>query len=132
VRERGISSAPLFNRRRNYGDMDISVMTRIEYRRDRSCRLKNLSIYARIKAEIVAVALAKNSKAISLTRGGQMGGQSETPEDPTGLRGAWASLVIPISSTSMRRTIRFPSGCCGLRGINRTEACFVESCVCVS
>ncbi len=39
-----------------------------------------------IKADTVAEALAKNSNAISPTRGGQMGGIGKRPEHPSGVR----------------------------------------------
>ena len=73
-REHGISSATFYKLRSKYGGMDVSLMTRMKELEEENRRLKKLYIEAQIKADIVAKALAKNSEAISPTRGGQMGG----------------------------------------------------------
>ncbi len=65
-------------------------MTRVRELEEENRRLKKLYIEAQIKADIVAEALAKNSKAISPTRGGQVGSQGKGPEHPSGVRGVWS------------------------------------------
>jgi len=54
--------------------MDASLMARMKELEEENRRLKKLYIEAHIKADIVAEALAKKTKAISPARGGQMGG----------------------------------------------------------
>lgn len=85
-REHGISSATFYKWRSKYGGMDVSLMTRMKEVEEEYRWLKKLYIEAQIKADIVAEALAKNSKAISPTRGGQVGSRGKGPEHPSGVR----------------------------------------------
>jgi putative transposase len=65
--------------------MDASLMARMKELEEENRRLKKLYVEAQIKADIVAEALAKNSEAISPSRGGQMGCRGEGAEHPSGL-----------------------------------------------
>ncbi len=88
-REHGISTATFDKWPSKYGGMDVSLMTRMRELEEENRRFKNLYIEAQIKADIVAEALGKNSKAISPTQGGQMGSRAERPGRSAGVRGVW-------------------------------------------
>lgn len=58
-RELGISSAKFYKWRAKYGGMDTSMMTRMKELEDENRRLRKLYMDEKLKAEIVAEALAK-------------------------------------------------------------------------
>ena len=58
-REHGMSSALFYRWRSKYGGMDASMMTRMKELEDENRRLKKMYAEERLKAEIVAEALAK-------------------------------------------------------------------------
>lgn len=58
-RELGISSATFYKWRAKFGGMDASLMARMKELEEENRRLKKMYIERRIKAEIVAEALAK-------------------------------------------------------------------------
>lgn len=58
-RELGISSATLYKWRAKYGGMDTSMMARMKELEEENRRLKRMYAEERMKAEIVAEALAK-------------------------------------------------------------------------
>jgi putative transposase len=58
-RELGISSATFYKWRARYGGMDTSMMARMKELEEENRRLKKLYIDEKLKAEIVAEALAK-------------------------------------------------------------------------
>lgn len=58
-RELGISSATFYKWRAKFGGMDASLMARMKELEEENRRLKKMYIARRIKAEIVAEALAK-------------------------------------------------------------------------
>ena len=58
-RELGISSATFYKWRAKYGGMDTSMMTRMKELEEENRRLKRMYAEERMKAEIVAEALAK-------------------------------------------------------------------------
>lgn len=58
-REHGMSSALFYRWRSKYGGMDASMMTRMKELEEENRRLKKMYAEERLKAEIVAEALAK-------------------------------------------------------------------------
>ena len=58
-REHGISNATFYKWRAKYGGMDASLMGRMKELEEENRRLKKLYIDEKLKAEIVAEALAK-------------------------------------------------------------------------
>ena len=58
-RELGISSATFYKWRAKFGGMDTSLMARMKELEQENRRLKKMYIEEKIKAEIVAEALAK-------------------------------------------------------------------------
>lgn len=58
-REHGISNATFYKWRSKFGGMDASLMTRMKELEDENSRLKKMYAEERLKAEIVAEALAK-------------------------------------------------------------------------
>lgn len=58
-REHGISSATFYKWRAKYGGMDASLMGRMKELEEENRRLKKMYAEERLKAEIVAEALAK-------------------------------------------------------------------------
>jgi len=58
-REAGISSATFYKWRAKYGGMDVSMMARMKELEDENRRLKKMYLDEKLKAEIVAEALAK-------------------------------------------------------------------------
>lgn len=58
-REHGISSATFYKWRAKYGGMDASLMARMKELEEENRRLKKMYAEERLKAEIVAEALAK-------------------------------------------------------------------------
>jgi len=58
-REHGISSATLYKWRSKFGGMDVSLMARMKELEEENRRLKKMYAEERLKAEIVAEALAK-------------------------------------------------------------------------
>lgn len=58
-RELGISSATFYKWRAKYGGMDTSMMARMKELEDENRRLRKLYMDEKLKAEIVAEALAK-------------------------------------------------------------------------
>ena len=58
-REHGISNATFYKWRSKFGGMDASLMTRMKELEDENRRLKKMYAEERLKAEIVAEALAK-------------------------------------------------------------------------
>jgi putative transposase len=58
-RELGISSATFYKWRAKYGGMDTSMMARMKELEEENRRLKRMYAEERMKAEIVAEALAK-------------------------------------------------------------------------
>lgn len=58
-REHGMSSATFYKWRSKFGGMDASLMSRLQELEDENRRLKKMYADERIKAEIVAEALAK-------------------------------------------------------------------------
>jgi putative transposase len=58
-RELGISSATFYKWRAKYGGMDTSMMARMKELEEENRRLKRMCAEERMKAEIVAEALAK-------------------------------------------------------------------------
>ena len=58
-RELGISSATFYYWRAKYGGMDTSMMSRMKELEDENRRLKKMYLEEKLKAEIVAEALAK-------------------------------------------------------------------------
>jgi putative transposase len=58
-RELGISSATFYKWRAKYGGMDVSMMARMKELEDENRRLRKLYMDEKLKAEIVAEALAK-------------------------------------------------------------------------
>jgi putative transposase len=58
-REHGISNATFYKRRSKFGGMDASLMARMKELEDENRRLKKMYAEERLKAEVVAEALAK-------------------------------------------------------------------------
>lgn len=58
-RELGISSATVYKWRAKYGGMDVSMMARMKELEEENRRLKKMYVQEKLKAEIVAEALAK-------------------------------------------------------------------------
>lgn len=58
-RELGISSATFYKWRSKFGGMDVSMMARMKELEDENRRLKKMYLDEKLKAEIVAEALAK-------------------------------------------------------------------------
>lgn len=58
-RELGISSATFYKWRAKYGGMDTSLMSRMKELEDENRRLRKLYLDEKLKAEVVAEALAK-------------------------------------------------------------------------
>ena len=58
-REHGISSATFYKWRSKYGGMDASLMARLKELEDEKRRLKKMYAEERLKAEIIAEAMAK-------------------------------------------------------------------------
>lgn len=58
-REHGMSSAMFYKWRAKFGGMDTSLMTRLKELEEENRRLKKMYAEERLKAEIVAEALAK-------------------------------------------------------------------------
>ena len=58
-REHGMSSALFYKWRSRYGGMDASMVTRMKELEEENRRLKKMYAEERLKAEIVAEALAK-------------------------------------------------------------------------
>jgi putative transposase len=58
-RELGVSSATFYKWRAKFGGMDVSMMARMKELEDENRRLKKMYMDERLKAEIVAEALAK-------------------------------------------------------------------------
>jgi putative transposase len=58
-REHGISTATFYKWGSTYGGMDVSLMTRMKELEEENRRLKKLYVEAKLKANIVAQALAK-------------------------------------------------------------------------
>jgi putative transposase len=58
-REHGISSATFYKWRSKYGGMDASMMARLKELEQENARLKKMYAEERLKAEVVAEALAK-------------------------------------------------------------------------
>jgi putative transposase len=58
-RELGISTATFYKWRSKYGGMDVSLMARMKELEAENARLRKMYVEEKIKAEIVAEALAK-------------------------------------------------------------------------
>lgn len=58
-REHGMSTATFYKWRSKFGGMDASLMARMKELEDENRRLKKMYVEERLKAEIVAEALAK-------------------------------------------------------------------------
>jgi putative transposase len=58
-REAGISTATFYKWRSKYGGMDTSMMARLKELEDENRRLRKLYMDEKLKAEVVAEALAK-------------------------------------------------------------------------
>jgi putative transposase len=58
-RELGVSSATFYKWRAKFGGMDVSMMARMKELEDENRRLRKLYMDEKLKAEIVAEALAK-------------------------------------------------------------------------
>ena len=58
-RDLGISSATFYKWRAKYGGMDVSMMARMKELEEENRRLKKMYVEEKLKAEIVAEALAK-------------------------------------------------------------------------
>lgn len=58
-REHGISSATFYKWRAKYGGMDVSMMARMKELEQENARLKKMYVEEKLKAEIIAEALAK-------------------------------------------------------------------------
>ncbi len=58
-RELGISTATFYKWRSKYGGMDVSLITRMKELEAENARLRKMYVEEKIKAEIVAEALAK-------------------------------------------------------------------------
>ena len=58
-REHGMSTAPFYKWRAKFGGMDASLMARMKELEEENKRLKKMYAEERLKAEIVAEALAK-------------------------------------------------------------------------
>lgn len=59
-RELGISTATFYKWRSKYGGMDVSLIARMKELEAENARLRKMYVEEKIKAEIVAEALAKN------------------------------------------------------------------------
>jgi putative transposase len=69
-RELGISAATFYKWRSKFGGMDASLMARMKELEEENRRLRKMYIEEKLKAEVVAEALAKSGEAISQTRDG--------------------------------------------------------------
>ena len=58
-REAGVSTATFYKWRSKFGGMDVSMMARMKELEDENRRLRKLYLDEKLKAEIVAEALAK-------------------------------------------------------------------------
>jgi putative transposase len=58
-REHGMSSASFYKWRAKFGGMDVSMMARMKELEDENRRLKKMYMDEKLKAEVVAEALAK-------------------------------------------------------------------------
>jgi hypothetical protein len=84
--------------------MDASLLGRVTELQEENRRLKKLYVQAELKADIIAEALAKNSEALSPTRGGQTGGRGARADHPAGLRGVRAERErLPLPAAAERR-----------------------------
>jgi putative transposase len=63
-RELGISTATFYKWRSKYGGMDVSLIARMKELEAENARLRKMYVEEKIKAEIVAEALAKKIEAI--------------------------------------------------------------------
>ncbi len=63
-RELGISTATFYQWRSKYGGMDVSLIARMKELEAENARLRKMYVEEKIKAEIVAEALAKKIEAI--------------------------------------------------------------------
>jgi putative transposase len=69
-RELGSSSATFYKWRAKFGGMDVSMMARMKELAEENRRLRKRYIQEKLRAEIVAEALAKSGQAVSKTRDG--------------------------------------------------------------
>jgi putative transposase len=60
----GISTATFYKWRSKYGGMDVSLIARMKELEAENARLRKMYVEEKIKAEIVAEALAKKIEAI--------------------------------------------------------------------
>ncbi|MDR5785284.1 IS3 family transposase [Caballeronia sp. LP003] len=96
-RELGISTATFYNWRGKYGGMDVSLMARMKELEAENARLRKMYVEEKIKAEIVAEALAKKGLRPSTRR--------EMAKDAVARRGVSIRLAceeFAISQTCYR------------------------------
>jgi putative transposase len=67
-RELGISTATFYNWRGKYGGMEVSMMARMKDLEAENARLRKIYVEEKIKAGVVAEALAKKIEAIQILR----------------------------------------------------------------
>ena len=58
-RETGVSTATFYKWRAKFGGMDVSIMARLKELEDENRRLKKMYMDEKLKAEVVAEAIAK-------------------------------------------------------------------------
>lgn len=120
-RDHGISTGTFYKWRSKYGSVDVSLTTQMKELEEENHRLKKLYTEAQNKADIVAEALAKNCKAMSPVRGGQMGSRGERFKHSSGVPGISKADTV-INRSAKPRTGGLPSGCCGLPRTNGARA----------
>ncbi|EDT42416.1 transposase IS3/IS911 family protein [Burkholderia ambifaria MEX-5] len=113
-RELGISTETFYKWRSKYGGMDVSLIARMKELEAENARLRKMYVEEKIKAEIVAEALAKKDC------GHLAGARWPCMRCPVeACRSGWhvrrsgsARLAIGTSRCSMPRTTRLRTGCC--------------------
>ncbi len=105
-RELGISTATFYKWRSKYGGMDVSLIARMKELEAENARLRKMYVEEKIKAEIVAEALAKKRLRPSCRREMAMHAMSShfRRRRASG-SGQPTTLVCPVSSSNMMNSI---------------------------
>jgi putative transposase len=111
-RETGVSTATFYKWRAKFGGMDVSMMVRMKELEDENRRLKKRYLYEKLKAEVVAEAIAKKWRAPlsdvrrPLERSPRRGYRSRWPARRSGS----VRVAIATSPSCKRITPRSPTG----------------------
>lgn len=100
----GVSTATFYNWRSKYGGMDVSLMARMKELEAENARLRKMYVEEKIKAEIVAEALAKKTEAIYPPRDGQRRSSEPGCVGPARMRGIWCKPdMLPLRAAAQCR-----------------------------